>query len=155
MVEWIMLFALGFLTASLIAVPMSSLVHARATRLAARRAMATVPLSIREIYTERDTLRAEFAVKSLVFERRIDELRTKIAKQSVELVNKSAENNQLTHDLMAKTAELELLKTSNRVPMQEHGTDHAPAVKIAIGERSSQQNVGGSREGELRVRCAA
>lgn len=95
MIDWLMSFGLGFLTASLLALPLFSLVHARATRLAARRLMLDIPISMAEIYADRDALRAEFAVSVHRLERRIEVLTAKLAEQGAALGRKADEVNRL------------------------------------------------------------
>lgn len=67
-----MIFGLGFLLASLIALIALPTVNARATRLARRRIEATLPVSTAEVAAERDHLRAEFAVAQRRLERRAE-----------------------------------------------------------------------------------
>ncbi len=68
-----MIFALGFLAASLLALLIIPAVNARAERLARRRVEALFPLSISELTAEKDHLRAEFAVLQRRIERRAEE----------------------------------------------------------------------------------
>lgn len=72
-VETIMIFALGFLAATLIALLIIPAVNSRAERLARRRAAALFPLSISELTAEKDHLRAEFAVLQRRIERKAEE----------------------------------------------------------------------------------
>jgi chromosome segregation ATPase len=72
-VETIMIFALGFVAASLIALLIIPAVNARAERLARRRAEAMFPMSIAELTAEKDHLRAEFAVLQRRIERKAEE----------------------------------------------------------------------------------
>jgi chromosome segregation ATPase len=72
-VESVMIFALGFLAATLIALLIIPAINARADRLARRRAEALFPLSISELTAEKDHLRAEFAVMQRRIERRAEE----------------------------------------------------------------------------------
>lgn len=72
MVETAMIFALGFLAATLLALLVIPAVNARAERLARRRAEALFPLSVAELTAEKDHLRAEFAVQQIRLERRAD-----------------------------------------------------------------------------------
>ncbi|WP_052954601.1 hypothetical protein [Microvirga vignae] len=73
MVETIMIFALGFVAATLIALLIIPAVNARAQRLARRRAEALFPMSISELTAEKDHLRAEFAVLQRKIERKAEE----------------------------------------------------------------------------------
>ena len=81
MVEATMHVTLGFLTASLLALVIIPLIHDRAVRLTLRRINAAMPLSIEEIQTEKDQLRAEFAMSTRrrvrrIFRRRFEFLKT-------------------------------------------------------------------------------
>lgn len=68
-----MIFALGFVAASLIALLIIPAINARAERLARRRAEALFPMSISELTAEKDHLRAEFAVLQRRIERKAEE----------------------------------------------------------------------------------
>ena len=67
-----MIFALGFLAASLCGLLLLPALNARAARLERRRAEARLPLSPAEIAAERDFLRAQFAVQQRRLERRVE-----------------------------------------------------------------------------------
>ena len=68
-----MIFALGFVAASLIALLIIPAINARAERLARRRAEALFPMSISELTAEKDHLRAEFAVLQRQIERKAED----------------------------------------------------------------------------------
>ncbi len=70
-----MIFALGFLAASLCALMVLPAVSARATRLAKRRLEGLVPFSTSEIAAEKDYLRARFAVAQRRLERKVEAAR--------------------------------------------------------------------------------
>lgn len=72
-----MIFALGFLAASLCGLLLLPAVNARAARLSRRRAEAALPLSPAEIAAERDFLRAQFAVQQRRLERTVEAVRAK------------------------------------------------------------------------------
>ena len=67
-----MIFALGFLAASLCGLLLLPALNTRAARLERRRAEARLPLSPAEIAAERDFLRAQFAVQQRRLERRVE-----------------------------------------------------------------------------------
>ncbi|WP_375410463.1 hypothetical protein [uncultured Methylobacterium sp.] len=71
MIETIMIFALGFLLASLCALFILPAVNARAARLARQRMASLFPLTSVEIAAEKDYLRAQFAVERRQLERRV------------------------------------------------------------------------------------
>ncbi|WP_264046415.1 coiled-coil domain-containing protein [Methylobacterium flocculans] len=72
MIETVMIFALGFLAASLFALLLLPAVNARATRLSQRRIEARLPLSVSEVAAEKDYLRAQFAVAQRRLERKVE-----------------------------------------------------------------------------------
>ncbi|MHC2018895.1 hypothetical protein [Methylobacterium sp. CM6247] len=75
MIETVMIFALGFLAASLCALMVLPAVNARAIRLSKRRLEGLVPLSASEIAAEKDFLRARFAVTQRRLERKVEAAR--------------------------------------------------------------------------------
>lgn len=64
MVEFVLLFALGFLSAILIGLMAAPAIHARIVRFTEHRMRATVPMSRAELRAERDMERAEYAARS-------------------------------------------------------------------------------------------
>jgi hypothetical protein len=95
MIEPMMFFALGALTAWLCALLFLPLVHARAVRLAARRLEDHLPVSLAQIRADKDLLRAEFAVVARRYEMTIEQLRARMAGQMAELGRKTHEINRL------------------------------------------------------------
>ena len=63
MVEFILIFGLGALSATLVFLLALPLLWQRAVRLSTRRLEMQLPLSMTEIYAERDQLRAQAAVE--------------------------------------------------------------------------------------------
>lgn len=80
-----MIFALGALTAGLLALACLPVVSARAMRLTRRRLTQLVPLSMDEIAAERDGLRADFAVDRRRLEQKLEGVEAKRAGVMVEL----------------------------------------------------------------------
>jgi chromosome segregation ATPase len=81
----ILLFVLGFLTASALALLIIPAVARRARRLTARRIEASLPLTSNEIRAEKDRLRAVHAMTARRLEMEIEALRSKAAEQRVEI----------------------------------------------------------------------
>jgi hypothetical protein len=88
-IEIIMYFGIGFLTASLLGLIIVPLVHNRAIRLTVRRLEAATPLSIAEIQADKDHLRAEFAMSTRRLELTVDQLKARSTSQLRELGKKS------------------------------------------------------------------
>lgn len=64
MIEFLLLFALGFLAATLLALIIAPVIHRRIITLTERRIRASVPLSAAEIRAEKDSARAAYAVEN-------------------------------------------------------------------------------------------
>lgn len=85
-----MIFALGFLAASLIALAAAPAFWHRAIRLSSRRLEAQLPVSREEILADRDFLRAEFAVECRRLEQKVQALNELRAGDMAELGRRAA-----------------------------------------------------------------
>ena len=115
-----MVFALGFLTAGLLALACLPAVWRRALRLTSRRLRQLVPLSMDEIVAERDQLRAGFAVGQRQLEQKLEQVEAarsaamldvgrrdaRLAVIEDEIARERARIEGLTRDLDATTREL-------------------------------------------------
>ncbi len=101
-----MVFALGFLAASLCALLLLPAVNARAARLARRRTEAMLPLSATEIAAERDFLRAEFAVRQRRLERLVEAAQDKRHADMAALGSRTMEVAALNRDVAARDTEI-------------------------------------------------
>ncbi|MGA7383278.1 MAG: hypothetical protein WBW81_00835 [Methylocella sp.] len=90
MIEQIMLFALGFLVAGVIALAAAPAFWRRAIRLSVRRLEMQLPLSSEEILAGRDLLRAEFAVERRRLEQKTEALNLAHAADMTELGRRAA-----------------------------------------------------------------
>jgi chromosome segregation ATPase len=89
-IEQTMVFALGFLAASLIALAVAPAFWRRAIRLSTRRLEMQLPLSPEEIVAGRDLLRAEFAVERRRLEQKAEALNLVHAADMAELGRRAA-----------------------------------------------------------------
>ena len=131
-----MIFALGFLAASLCGLLLLPALNARAARLARRRAEARLPLSPAEIAAERDFLRAQFAVQLRRLERRVETVQAKRhadlaaigagAMRAAALARDVAARDGEIAQAQAKTRELETELTSAR----EDGTASVATLRV-------------------------
>ncbi|MCY0148189.1 hypothetical protein OEG84_10810 [Hoeflea sp. G2-23] len=64
MIEFVLLFALGFLAAALVALIIAPIIQRRVVTLTERRMRASVPLSAAEIRAEKDMARAAYAAEN-------------------------------------------------------------------------------------------
>ncbi|WP_457105866.1 hypothetical protein [Methylobacterium sp. P5_C11] len=109
-----MIFALGFLAASLCGLLLLPALNARAARLERRRAEARLPLSPTEIAAERDFLRAQFAVQQRRLERRVE---TVEARRQADLAAIGAGTMRvaaLARDVAARDAEIAQAQAKTR-----------------------------------------
>jgi hypothetical protein len=136
MVEPIMFFALGFLVASLLALLILPLVHARAVRLAGRRLWVEIPWSMAEMRADKDLLRARFAVSVRRFEMGIEQLKERLARQLVELGRKSDEINRLKVELQEKSVTICALEARNGAVANQIPDGPAVAAAPRMDRRS-------------------
>ena len=109
-----MIFALGFLAASLCGLLLLPALNARAARLARRRAEARLPLSPAEIAAERDFLRAQFAVQQRRLERRVETVQSKRHADLAEIGAGAMRAAALARDVSARDAEIAQAQAKTR-----------------------------------------
>jgi hypothetical protein len=110
MIEPIMFFGIGVLFATLIGVAVIPLVHDRAVRLTKRRLESSIPQSMAEIQTDKDLLRAEFAMSARRLETGVEQLKEQTTSQIAELGRKSDVIKPLRIEREAQTVEIIALK---------------------------------------------
>ncbi len=93
-IETIMLVALGFVVAALLALVGSRVLWSTAVRLGKRRTERSAPATIAALQAERDQLRAEHAMLSRKLELRLEDLKTRLAEQTAEV---SRNRNRIDH----------------------------------------------------------
>jgi hypothetical protein len=104
-IEQVMIFALGFLFAGLVALAFAPAFWRRANRLTRRRLEMQVPISVQEILAERDQLRAEFAVGQRRLELRMAEISRAHAADRSELGRRAVEIDALNDDIVRRAEE--------------------------------------------------
>lgn len=105
-IETVMIFALGFLAASLCALLLLPAVNARAARLSERRIAARLPLSISEVAAEKDYLRAQFAVAQRRLERKVEAVQAHRHADLAAIGTRTMEAAALTRTIEARDATL-------------------------------------------------
>lgn len=108
-----MIFALGFLVASLLGLLVLPAVNARAARLARRRAEARLPLSPSEIAAERDFLRAQLAVRERRLERAVEAVKAQRHADMVAIGAGTMKAASLGRDIAARDAQLAQVRLEN------------------------------------------
>jgi len=114
MIELIMFFALGFLTASLVALVLLSAVWHRAVRLTTKRIEGAIPVSMAEIQADKDQLRAEFAMSTRRLETSVEHLKLKTTEQFAELGRRNDSIRKLKNETEEKTAHVSALEAQER-----------------------------------------
>lgn len=110
MIQTILYFALGFLTACLVVMLVAPAVWRRAVVLTRKRIEASVPLTVDEILAAKDRLRAENAMTVRRLEMSVRELRQKVATQLADLGNKGSELRAATETIMQRDARVKELE---------------------------------------------
>jgi chromosome segregation ATPase len=118
MIELIMFFALGFLSASLVALVLLSAVWHRAVRLTTKRIEGAIPVSMAEIQADKDQLRAEFAMSTRRLETSVEHLKLKTTEQFAELGRKNDTIRKLKQESEEKSAKVGALEAQERVLRQ-------------------------------------
>ncbi|KQS71489.1 hypothetical protein ASG32_28995 [Methylobacterium sp. Leaf361] len=109
-----MIFALGFLAASLCGLLLLPALNARAARLERRRAEARLPLSPTEIAAERDFLRAQFAVQQRRLERRVETVEARRQADMAAIGAGTMRVAALARDVAARDAEIAQAQAKTR-----------------------------------------
>ena len=98
MIEFVLLFALGFLAAALVALIVAPIIQRRVVSLTERRIRASVPLSAAEIRAEKDMARAAFAAENA-------RLSVDLKHNRDQLTESIARGSRLSNELVAARAE--------------------------------------------------
>lgn len=131
-----MIFALGFLAASLCGLLLLPALNARAARLARRRAEARLPLSPAEIAAERDFLRAQFAVQQRRLERRVETVQAKRHADLAAIGAGAMRAAALARDVAARDAEIAQAQAKTReletelASAREDGTASVATLRV-------------------------
>ncbi len=94
-IEMVMLAALGFLTAALLALFIAPLYRRRVARLTTQMLKRSMPLTEAEIRADKDRLRAEAAIRIHKLETKVEEAAEASARQMVELNRRDATISEL------------------------------------------------------------
>ena len=121
-----MYFALGFLTAAMIALMVSPAIWGRAVALTKKRMENSVPLTLNEIQADKDQLRAEFAMSTRRLEMSVEELREKAASQVIEISRK--------RDELAKIEE----ESRERIKVIEELEVHGSELRARLKDREER-----------------
>jgi len=136
MIEAVMYMLMGFLGGCLLALAVLPRVHDRAVRLTMRRLEGALPMSVAEIETERDLLRAEFAMSARRLELNIEQLNSKRTDLLVKLAKKNEVVNQVRAERDALKDQVEWLKLQAQAQKKQiSGTDTRPDAEPHVVRR--------------------
>lgn len=110
MIEQVLIFALGFLSAGLASLLFLPAFWRRALRLSQRKLEMNMPLSMVEIIAERDQLRAEFAAQYRRLEQRLEALTVMRANEKTQLGERLVRISRLDDELQTANTELTSLQ---------------------------------------------
>jgi chromosome segregation ATPase len=105
-IETIMLVALGFAVAALIALFLGRFAWVFALRLGKKRMQRAAPSTIAELQADRDRLRAEYAMLSRKLELRMNDLKIKLAEQMAEVSRNRNRIDHLISEVRTRDAQL-------------------------------------------------
>lgn len=129
----VMLAALGFLMAALLALFIAPLYRKRIARLTTRTLKASMPVTESEIRADKDRLRAEFAIRIHKLQSKLDEAADASARQMVELNRRDAIISELEGEVAAQGASLEEHENARRV-LEQTILDRLPKVEGRLSE---------------------
>ncbi|MEJ8574121.1 hypothetical protein [Microbaculum marinum] len=110
MIENIVVFVLGALVATLFALLVIPVIWRRGARLIEERIRTTTPLSMTEIQSEKDMIRADFAVQLRKIEVKYDEIKAQAARRQIELGRRDSTIRELEAELDAREETIEDLE---------------------------------------------
>jgi predicted nucleic acid-binding Zn-ribbon protein len=143
MIQALMLVSLGFLLATLIGIVLAPSLWKRAYRLSKQRVEATLPLSLDEIESSRDQIKATYAV-------RLRRLETALAKSKQKIASQLVDNSRLQMQIATlgdavAEAESKLAERQNAVTVLEHTiARRMPDLEREIASR--KQELGGQSQ---------
>ena len=129
-IQSIMLVALGFLSATLLALLIAPAFWRRAVRLTTRRLKEQLPLTEAEIKADKDRLRAEYAIRVHKLEMKVEQANLQRARQLIEINRRDGSISQLEQERVQLLAKVEENQNARRV-LEQTVADRLPKVEIA------------------------
>lgn len=129
MIQLVMVFGIGFLSAGLLGLAFTPLVHWRAVRLTMARLDAAIPASVEELRAEKDQMRAQVATSLRRLEVVIEHLKKKNVAHQTEITKKTGRLTSLEADCTSQAASISALEEKNTSLQDELST--------AINERDT------------------
>jgi chromosome segregation ATPase len=137
-IEQAMIFALGFLLCGLLALLILPAVWRRALRLSTRRLEMLMPLSMDEVFAQRDQLRAQAAVEQRRIEQKLEAMIRDRASQLSEIGRRAAIIARLESDIESLSASLDARDADLREAWAQLGGMHSDTLDLATRLREAQ-----------------
>ena len=132
-IQSIMLVALGFLTAALLALMIAPAFWSRAVRLTTRRIKQNLPLTEAEIKADKDRLRAEYAIRVHKLEMRLEQSALQRARDKIEINRREGSISKLEQDYESLKLSVEEQLNARRV-LEQTVSDRLPKVEYRLNE---------------------
>ena len=151
MIEIVMLVALGFTLASLLALFIAPAAWRRAVRLTTRKLEATLPISLRDINADKDLLRAESAVEIRRLELALEQAKERAARHLMERNLHTVEIGKLESEIASLRSGV-LEKTRAGEVLEQTVRRHIPGLEAQLAQAAQ---LIAAREVELASRAVA
>jgi hypothetical protein len=132
-IQSVMLVALGFLVATLLALALAPAYWARAVRLTRRNILHTMPVTEEEIRADKDRLRAQYAVRIHDLESKLEKAKRTAARQQVEVNRRDATISALETELAQLRTDLEQNFNARRV-LEQTVVHRLPAIEQRLAD---------------------
>ena len=133
MIQSIMLAALGFVAASLLAVLVAPAFWARAVRLTNHRLRSALPVSEQEIRADKDLMRAEYALKVHQLERDLEQGQLNAHRQQIEINRRDIELRRLSQSLGLSETSLGEHRNARSV-LEQTVTERIPQLETSLAQ---------------------
>lgn len=143
-IQSIMIFALGVLIATLLAIAIAPMIWARSSNVTRKQLLATLPLTEYEIRASRDHLRAEHAIKAHRLESKLEQAEQAKARQLIDINRRELQIHELNNKVVDLKQELAEKTSQNVVLMQNidrkvpHLEDRSNRLMTVLIERERE-----------------
>jgi chromosome segregation ATPase len=138
LVQSVLLFSLGFLSAAFLALMVAPAIWGRAVALTKKRIEASVPLTMNEVQADKDQLRAEFAMSTRRLEVSVKQFKEKISHQMLELSRTREELVRLTNERDGKQQAISTLEAQGSTLRAELKAQEEALSKVSLAQTEAQ-----------------
>jgi chromosome segregation ATPase len=138
LVQSVLLFSLGFLSAAFLALMVAPAIWGRAVALTKKRIEATVPLTMNEVQADKDQLRAEFAMSTRRLEVSVKQFKEKISHQMLDLSRTREELVKLTTERDEKQQAISTLEAQGSNLRAELKAQEEALTKVGNAQAEAQ-----------------